>query len=263
MNQGDVLQIASVLNSCGGQCYGTDISGTNVTATQPVEVFGGHSCVYTPANVGYCDHTEQINLPLETLRADYLVTLPWNDNGTPRQFVKIICTANGTALTYDPPQAGAAANCNAGQTTYFETTQHFHVTGNHPFEVGQYMEGEDSFSPSDTAGDPSLSIAVATAQFRDNYQFVAPANYAQNWVNVIAPSGATVAVDGVNVPNNQYTPIGASGYGVAHVSLCANNSCQNNGVHLVSGNKPFGIEVYGYGAYTSYMFPGGLNLARQ
>ncbi len=123
------------------------------------------------------------------------------------------------------------------------------------------MEGENNFNTAATAGDPALSVAIATAQFRKDYQFIAPQSYAQNWVNVIAPSGATITVDGNQVPLNSFVAIGASGYGVAKVSLCANNSC--NGVHKASGNQPFGIQVYGYGSYTSYWYPGGLNLTRQ
>jgi hypothetical protein len=260
LNAGDVLEVMSTL---GGSGYTNDQSGATITATNPVEVFGGNDCSFVNYDVWCCDHMEEVNFPIETLRNDYMVTLPWNDNGTPQQYVKVVATKNGTSLTYDPPQAGAAASLNAGQTTFFHTTQHFHVTSNNPVFVGQYMMSEQNFTPNDTAGDPSLSLAVATSQFRDNYQFVAPANYQQNWVNVIAPSGASITVDGVVVPANTYTPIGNSGYGVAKVSLCANNSCQNNGVHLASGNKQFGIEVYGYGSYTSYMYPGGLNLQRQ
>ena len=33
--------------------------------------------------------------------------------------------------------------------------------------------------------------------------------------------------------------------------------------YLETSTAPFGIEVYGYGEYTSYMYPGGLNLTRQ
>ena len=35
----------------------------------------------------------------------------------------------------------------------------------------------------------------------------------------------------------------------------------SGGVHQVEGNQPFGVLVYGFGAYTSYMYPGGLDLA--
>ena len=33
------------------------------------------------------------------------------------------------------------------------------------------------------------------------------------------------------------------------------------GNHTVSASQAFGISVYGYGQYTSYWYPGGLNLA--
>ncbi len=143
-----------------------------------------------PATVPACDHIEEINFPVETLRSDYLVTLPNNTNGTPAQYVKIVGTVAGTTLTYDPAVAGAPPTLGAGQASFFHATQNFHVTSSQPVFVGQFMESENNFTTSDTAGDPALSAAVATAQFRNNYQFVAPANYEQNWVNVIAPTGA-------------------------------------------------------------------------
>ena len=34
----------------------------------------------------------------------------------------------------------------------------------------------------------------------------------------------------------------------------------SGGVHDVEGNQPFGVLVYGFGAYTSYMYPSGLDL---
>ena len=32
------------------------------------------------------------------------------------------------------------------------------------------------------------------------------------------------------------------------------------GAHVLTSDKPVGIQVVGYGAYTSYQYPGGLNL---
>ena len=105
-----------------------------------------------------------------------------------------------------------------------------------------------------------MSMAVATAQFRSSYQFIAPPSYYENWVNVIAPVGSIVTLDGAAVAG--FTPVGNSGYSVAHVSLCANGGACT-GVHTATSTEAFGIEVYGYGYFTSYMYPGGLNLARQ
>jgi len=33
-----------------------------------------------------------------------------------------------------------------------------------------------------------------------------------------------------------------------------------DGTHVLKADKPVGIQVLGYGDYTTYMFPGGLNL---
>ncbi len=269
LNQGDVLQISTTENATAACTYGSDISGSTVVASAPVEVFGGSDCQYIPASEPACDHLEQINFPLETLRGDYLVTLPYNKNGTPRQYVKIVGTVAGTTITTNPAQAGLPTSIGAGQVVFFETTANFALTTSHPVIVGQFMESSGQFgsacasgdtsAPTD-CGDPSMSLAIATDQFRTSYQFIAPASYAENWVNVIAPTGATVTVDGTAVTG--FTAIGNSTFGVAHVSLCANGgTC--TGVHTAASTMAFGIEVYGYGVYTSYMYPGGLDLKRQ
>ncbi len=100
-----------------------------------------------------------------------------------------------------------------------------------------------------------MSMCVAKDQYRDAYTFTAPNNYAQNWATVIAPANTTVTIDGVNVGG--WVAIGLTGYSYAYASL---SLAQSN--HSASGSAPFGIEVYGYGAYTSYWYPGGLNLKR-
>ena len=41
-----------------------------------------------------------------------------------------------------------------------------------------------------------MTLAVATEQFRTDYLFHAPTNYTYNYVNIVAPTGATVIVDG-------------------------------------------------------------------
>ena len=35
----------------------------------------------------------------------------------------------------------------------------------------------------------------------------------------------------------------------------------NDGNHNIQGDMAFGITVYGYGQYTSYWYPGGLDLS--
>jgi hypothetical protein len=54
------------------------------------------------------------------------------------------------------------------------------------------------------------------------------------------------------------TPVGASGFGVMRVKL----STGQNGAHVLVASQPVGIQVMGYGSYTSYTYPGGLDLAQ-
>ena len=114
-----------------------------------------------------------------------------------------------------------------------------------------------------------MTLAVATAQFRSSYGFTAPANYYENWVNVIFPAGATVTVTDTPMSHTvkdtdaKAVAIGASsGYYLEPVSLCADNLAGCAGPHTATSSSAFGVQVYGYGTATSYTYPGGLNLTR-
>ena len=73
--------------------------------------------------------------------------------------------------------------------------------------------------------------------------------------DIVVPNGASVTLDGVlqlGVP----VAIGTSGLGTLRVKLGAGNL----GAHTLTGTQPVGLQVMGYGSYTSYQYPGGLDL---
>ncbi|HRI10292.1 MAG TPA: IgGFc-binding protein, partial [Nannocystaceae bacterium] len=256
MNQGDVLQVFSAGNGPNPAPSQSDLSGTHITADKPIQVIGGHMCTFIPHNIGYCDHLEESIVPFEALAKEYLVTPPLIPTGgnTPKaQMVRIVATTDGTTLTYDPPQAGApAAIAKAGD--YVEVVQNnkdFKITANFKVVVSQYMLGQDAGGNS---GDPAMTLAVGVDQYRNDYLFHAPTNYEKNFVNITAPMGANVTLDGAAVGG--FVAIGATGFGVARVQL----SNAGDGNHRVMSDQAVGISVYGYGQYTSFWYPGGLNL---
>ncbi len=250
LDAGGVLQL-----STSDGFSANDLTGMLVKADKPVQVIGGHQCTYVPASIGFCDHLEESMFPVETLATEYIITAPLIPSGVdPKaQIVRVVSTQPGTTLTYDPPQPGAPANLfQAGNWVDLEpTAASFRVKANKPVMVAQYMQGQKAGGDS---GDPAMTLAVATYQYRDNYLFHAPTNYEKNFVNITAPTGATVKLDGVDVAG--FTPIGGTGYGVARVQLPGSNS----GNHTVTGDQSVGISVYGYGQFTSYWYPGGLDL---
>ena len=96
-----------------------------------------------------------------------------------------------------------------------------------------------------------MALAVPVEQYRRDYRFLAPQSFEQNYVNVIALPDAQVQLDGKAVTGFQAVP--DSQYQVAKVKIAGGN-------HTIEGTTAFGIAVYGVGSYTSYMYPGGLDL---
>jgi hypothetical protein len=166
--------------------------------------------------------------------------------------VRVIATEDATAITYDPPQGAPNMLAKAGD--YIELAKSgvdLKISADKKILVVTYMQGQNAGGNS---GDPAMALAVATEQYRSDYLVHAPTNYETNYVNITAPTGAMIMLDGAPVMN--FTAIGNTGYGVARLPLSNNG----DGNHTLTGDKPFGVSVYGYGQYTSYWYPGGLDL---
>jgi hypothetical protein len=254
LDNSDVLVVAS--NTGGGNPDVSDLTGTKVTSDKPVQVISGHICTFIPANTGYCDHLEESMLPFDNLAKNHIVTAPRipGGNNVKAQFVRVIATTDNTQLSYDPVQNGAPGMI-ATAGNYVEigpTSNSFEIESDLKVVVVQYMQGQDAGG---NIGDPAQAITVPTEQYRDGYLFHAPTNYQANFVNITAPDGAMVTLDGMAVGN--WAAIGGTGYSVSRVQL-ANNG---NGNHTISSDEDVGISVYGYGQYTSYWYPGGMDLS--
>jgi hypothetical protein len=248
LNAGDVLEVAS---------FDGDYTGSLIDADKPVQVISGHFCADVPETVGYCDHIEESMFPVDTLGTQYVINAPAVTslpNGKV-QFIRIIATGPNTTLTYDPPQTAAPTTiAQAGGFVEIQgSTASFKITSDQKVLVAQYMEGQDAGGGT---GDPAMTLAVPVEQFRTDYLFHSPTNYESNYVDVTAPVGANVMLDGA--PLN-FTPIGTTGYALSRVSALTSGP-NNDGNHSIQSSQGFGITVYGYGQYTSYWYPGGLNL---
>jgi hypothetical protein len=255
LNRGDVLEVIAKHDGPSGQ-YGADISGTRLKANQPVQVIAGHSCANIPtATTDACDHIEHSMLPIETLGKEYHVTFPAALASQSPHVVRIVAIEPNTKLSFDPPSVSADKTLSPSDPPLelSAVTSDFKVSSDKAFMVAQYMQGQGSV-PSGS-GDPSLALSVPAAQYRKSYTFIASASYDTNFVNVIAKTGSTVTLDGTAIPAASFTAIGSSGFSVARVELPLGSE-----VHAIESGSVFGVMVYGYGRYTSYMYAGGLDL---
>jgi len=115
------------------------------------------------------------------------------------------------------------------------------------------------------AGDPSQSFATAVPQYRHKYVFLAPVDYEGNFIDVVAPSGTTLTLDGLDLDASTaqtlagVTPEGeVQGFQIYRVQLDGGPS--GSGSRVLTASSPVGVQVVGYGRFTSYQYPGGLNL---
>ncbi|MCB9705394.1 MAG: IgGFc-binding protein [Myxococcales bacterium] len=244
----DVLMVRSAT--------GGDMTGTIVTADRPVQVIAGHPCTNVPLDKGACDHLEESMFPLDTLAKDYIVVPPAqvpDDTKEKAQMVRFIASEDATTLTFEPDQAFPKALNKAGDFIEVSTTvAAFRVTSDKKIAVAQYMVGQ---SAGYGTSDPAMLMSVATDQFRKTYLFHAPPTWSANYVDIIAPTGASLMVDNMAVPG-ALKPIGNSGFGYIHVKL----SNAGDGTHTVSSDQEVGISVYGVLNYGSYWYAGGLDL---
>jgi hypothetical protein len=167
---------------------------------------------------------------------------------------------DGTKLSYKGQKPGnAPATLNAGQVVSLGLVAGaFEVEGDHEFIVSTFMPGAALLDPNaadQAKGDPSMSTATAVEQFRKKYVFLAPDDYDISYADVLAPEGTTLTLDGAPV-NVAPDPIDGTGYVVFRIKLGAGKG----GAHLLESDKEVGLQVMGYGSYTSYQYPGGSNL---
>jgi IgGFc binding protein len=256
LDRGDVLEVIARHDGSAGT-YGADVSGSRLKADQPVQVLGGHSCANIPTpTTDACDHIEHAMLPVETLGKEYFVTYPAALASQSPHVVRIAAIEADTHIDFEPASVAPSAVLGPSDTPLEldDVAEDFRVSADKAMLVVQYMQGQASV-PSGS-GDPAMALAVPSAQFRNDYIFFASNSYDTNFVNVIAPSGASVTLDGTAIDAGSFVSIGTSGESVARVELPGGAS----EVHRIEASKPFGIVVYGYGRYTSFMYAGGLDL---
>ena len=260
LNAGDV---AEVLSGAGREY---DFSGSLLSADKPVQVITGVPCIDFPLDVIACDHVEETVFPAQTLGRHYVVTTPTGPKSNKvGHVVRFYGNVDGTALTYKPsPPSGCPSTLAAGEVVDCGDllTSDFEVKGTHEFGVGMFMIGASKADPDFNGnsltvlqGDPSQSFAVTVEQYRLRYVFLAPNDYKTSFVDVIAPVGTKVDLDSTEV-TSKLTPIVGTDFLVGRLPLVN----AGDGVHVLSADRPVGIQVLGYGDYTTYMFPGGLNL---
>lgn len=263
----EVLQILSGASTtcpdriaCGNNfCCATpreyDLSGTIIKVIDgpPPAVFAGHDCTFVPYNKYACDHLEEQMFPLATWGTNYLCAHNITQKPAEPTVWRILSGSDNNSLTFEPSAVHSAATLNKGDFLEFESLADFQVNGTGRLAVAQFMVGQNYTSDTSPPpnGDPAMALAVPVEQYRTTYTFLAPTSYVHNYLTVIHKQGSFPSLDGLSIAGD--TVDIAGGYSRTNLEIAG-------GIHDIESPNPFGIMVYGVGNYTSYMYPGGLDL---
>ncbi len=252
LDRGQVLSLSTPNQA------GYDLSGSTITSTKPVAVFSGSECADVPVGTAACDHLEQQLYPTATWGSTF-VAAKFKPRGHEVDVYRLLAAQDNTQVNFHPAVDGhAQTTLNRGQVFQFSSADNFQVQANAPILLGQFMVGASddgvcsSLFCSNALGDPAFLLNVATRQYRQDYIVLIPTGFASNFLNITAPSGTSVQLDG--------QPVGASPSTIAGTNWQVYTATVGEGVHRVQASAPVGLTAYGYDRYVSYAYPGGLSL---
>ena len=250
-----------------------DLTGSIVSASKPVAVFGGHQRALLPieeiGNLGSRDClVEQMN-PIRTWgKRSFVIPMAVSSNEVSigDNLYRVVSAFDSTVVYVDGVEVTILE-----EGEYFESAlrQAREITTSRPSMVAMFKKTAGTPNPGDTRnGDPFMMLVPPPEQFMDSYRFVniqayeylilggrpEPINtiYKEQWLNVVIPTVGT----GTLVLDGQ--PVSANWQRIANTDHSFAQIRMSDGVHSISADTLFGIYVYGYGAANSYGYIGGM-----
>jgi hypothetical protein len=234
-----------------------DLSGSAVSATRPVAVFGNHSCALiefvNPTMNPLCGSIVEQMPPVSRWGQDFL-NVPTRQRPS-GDVIRVYAQQNGTVVSVDGQSAAVLAA--AGFYTFRSSTP-ARITSSAPVSVMRYAQScRVDFPQNPCIGDPFMLGIAPLAQWQSRYSVVAPdrdfIGAYLHTLEVIAPLAhiANVRVNGQSVPAASFVAIGNSGFAHAQVT-------SSSGAHRVSAPVPVSVKAYGLlqdNGSEAYAFP--------
>ena len=151
----------------------------------------------------YSEHAEQQIPPVRALGNEYAVGT-YRDRLPPyveQRRYRIVGAVDGTALTFDPPIAGAPSTIGIGASEELSSDAPFVVRSqdaDHPFLVFAYMGGSEGIASQGGPagyGDSEFVRVVPGAQYLKRYVFFTDPTYPETNLVVVRRAGATGFAD--------------------------------------------------------------------
>ena len=259
---GEVLNLEAVAN---GDLTGTRIE--SVDGTTPFGVFVGHEAIALSDLLPEpccADHIEEQLFPASTWGLRFAIARTEPRTELRRvvpvpDMLRLMALEPDTEIRIDPPARDRQQNqrpiCRVGTGDYCDVfiDADTVVLADKPILVGHFLTSAGSGNGAGNPdGDPAMAFAPPFEQFREQYPFLAPEEYDQQYASIVAPIGTTVTLDGRDL-TAALTPFPAGTFIGGRIPIAP-------GQHLLQCPGGCGLLVHGYSPAVSYLFAGGLDL---
>ena len=242
----------------------SDQTGVRVTTTKPVAFFSNSECSFIPAGVFACDHLTQQIPPTTTWGTSFFAASLLGRNSGERfrilaaeesTIVTVICT------TFTEPVTHTLATAGSWEEFMISPLDFCYIKSSQRIIVVQFALG----SALDSVGDPFMSMIPPVEQYSNNYVISAPPEFSTNFITLYVANEHyqpdRIFVDDTIPDISTWVAIDCSnsvpcGY-ITRVPLTL-------GAHRVfhqDADARLGVSSYGFNAFNSYGYPGGLLLA--
>jgi hypothetical protein len=248
------------------------LSGTFVQsqADKPVAVFSTHECAVLGGGC-CCDHVEEQVPGLRAWGTEIVAPqMPIRNVASAEATAwEIYGSEDGTTVTFDA--APGVSGLPAGPIALDRGDSHVMTVGGAPGVDADFVVNADkpvlvkSFLTTNSAsglaqgdprgGDPAMAVVPPAEQFLSRQVVLVPDNWEHDFLVVLRRAAHEVLLDGVPVPDADFSPAGGGTWEVARVSVA-------DGVHVLDGGEePVGVVVVGFDAWDSYAYTGGTGAA--
>jgi len=224
---------------------GSDITGTRVTSSAPIAVFGGNQCADVPTSSSACDHTLTALPSTDHYTNTAIIPTTFGTEGSASNLVRVLAATDGTVVSYN---GVTVATLNAGQYAEFSSGIGGLLSANNPILINEYLTGQSEHP--NTVGDPAQSYIPGIDQWLSNYVFSTPVGsqaYQTNFLDLalLTSDVGSLVLDGSSVSASNCTVLGVTLYSTCNIGISA-------GAGVISDAGTFLALMDGGTSYDSY-----------
>jgi hypothetical protein len=215
---------------------------------------------WTDGDTCCLDHLEEQMFPVESIGTNYVLTRsPVRSTGSYKEpdVLRFLGVAEPASVTTTLPPPYDKFTLQPGDVVTTYSQSNVVVTSDKPVMIGQILIS-NQYVDGPYIGDPSLTVFPPVEQYRTEYVILTPGSWTKNYVVIAAETGSQVILDGSTTATCQTDSAGTVNGVVYESRVCP----LLEGVHKLTGDKPYGIIAYGYGSAGSYAFVGGADVKK-